>query len=245
VYSEPRDTSSLTLVVAGTTIRYRPDEGWDMAHDAHMELPRPGRLVLSVVVSMAESLGLPVAGYIAGMALSGQNAAMLVATAVVWLTAAVRKAVTRKVPSMLIISAAVLTVQTALVVGTGNQLFFLLQFPLANLALCVLFARTAPTKKPLAARLAAEVISLRQPAAGHAGLDAFFRDATWLWAGVFAALTVGMAVLMVSEPARLFLLLTTAVTIGGVVVGIGLSAVWFLRAVRRFGLRVRLAPAHS
>jgi intracellular septation protein A len=245
VYSEPRDTSSLTLVVAGTTIRYRPDEGWDMAHDAHMELPRPGRLVLSVLVSMAESLGLPVAGYIAGMALSGQNAAMLVATAVVWLTAAVRKAVTRKVPSMLIISAAVLTVQTALVVGTGNQLFFLLQFPLANLALCVLFARTAPTKKPLAARLAAEVISLRQPAAGHAGLDAFFRDATWLWAGVFAALTVGMAVLMVSEPARLFLLLTTAVTIGGVVVGIGLSAVWFLRAVRRFGLRVRLAPAHS
>jgi hypothetical protein len=213
----------------------------DMAQDAHMELPRPGRLVLSVVVSLAESLGLPVAGYIAGMALSGQNAAMLAATAVVWLTAAVRRAVTRKVPSMLIISAAVLTLQAAVVVGTGSQLFFLLQFPLANLVLCVLFARTAPTGKPLAARLAAEVISLRQPTAGHAGLEAFFRDATWLWAGVFAALTVGLAVLMVSEPASVFLLLTTVVTIGGVVVGIGLSAVWFLRAVRRFGLQVRLA----
>jgi hypothetical protein len=212
-----------------------------MAQDAHMELPRPGRLVVSVVVSLAESLGLPVAGYIAGMALSGQNAAMLVATAVVWLTAAVRKAVTRNVPGMLIISAAVLTLQTALVVGTGSQLFFMLQFPLANLALCVLFARTAPTSKPLVARLAAEVISLRQPASGHAGVQAFFRDATWLWAGVFAALTIGMAVLMVSEPASVFLLLTTAVTIGGVVVGIGLSALWFLRAVRRSGLRVRLA----
>lgn len=212
-----------------------------MAQDAHMELPRPGRLVLSVAVSLAESLGLPVAGYIAGMALAGQNAAMLAATAVVWLAAAVRKVAKRNVPGMLIISAAVLTLQTALVVGTGSQLFFLLQFPLANLALCVLFARTAPTTKPLVARLAAEVISLRHPTAGHAGLDAFFRDATWLWAGVFAALTIGMAVLLVSEPASVFLLLTTAVTIGGVVVGIGLSAMWFLRAVRRSGLRVRLA----
>lgn len=212
-----------------------------MTQNAHMELPRPGRLVLSVVASLAESLGLPAAGYVAGLALGGQNAAMLAATAVVWLTAAVRKAVTRKVPSMLIISAAVFTLQTALVVGTGSQLFFLLQFPLANLALCVMFARTAPTSKPLVARLAAEVISLRQPMAGHAGLDAFFRDATWLWAGVFAALTVGLAVLMVSEPASVFLLLTAAVTIGGVVIGIGLSAVWFLRAVRRTGLRVRLA----
>lgn len=212
-----------------------------MAQNAHMELPRPGRLVLSVVASLAESLGLPAAGYVAGLALGGQNAAMLAATAVVWLTAAVRKAVTRKVPSMLIISGAVFTLQTALVVGTGSQLFFLLQFPLANLALCVMFARTAPTSKPLVARLAAEVISLRQPMAGHAGLDAFFRDATWLWAGVFAALTVGLAVLMVSEPASVFLLLTAAVTIGGVMIGIGLSAVWFLRAVRRTGLRVRLA----
>src|SRR5215472_761571 len=207
-----------------------------MAQSAHMELPRPGQLVLSVVGSLAESLGLPAAGYIAGMALGGQNAAMLVAAAVVWLTAAVRKAVTRKVPSLLIISAAVLTLQAAVVVGTGSQLFFLLQFPLANLALCVLFARTAPTSKPLVARLAAEVVSLRQPIVGHAGLQTFFRHATWLWAGVFAALTVGMAVLMVSQPASLFLLLTTAVTIGGVVLGSALSVMWFLRALRRFGL---------
>jgi hypothetical protein len=226
----PADSRLLDTRVAGCST-----EG------AHLELPRPGRLALSVVASMAESIGLPAAGYTAGMALSGQNAAMMAATAVVWLTALVRKVATRKVPGLLIISALVLTLQTALVVGTGSQLFFLLQFPLANLALCVLFARTAPTSKPLVARLAAEVVSLRQPVAGHAGLQTFFRDATWLWAGVFAALAVGLAVLMISEPARVFLLLTTAATIGAVLVGSGLSVMWFLRARRRFGLRVRLA----
>jgi hypothetical protein len=212
-------------------------------HDTQLELPRPGRLALSVLLSLGESLGLPAAGYLIGMLLGGQSAAMLAATAVVWLTVVARKLVTRAVPGLLIISALVLTLQAAVVVGTGSQLFFLLQFPLANLALCVLFARTAPTSKPLVARLAAEVVAFRQPGAGHAGLDTFFRDATWLWAGIFAATTVGLAVLMVSESASMFLVLTAAVTAGGVVVGIALSVAWFIRALRRSGLHVRLGQA--
>jgi hypothetical protein len=209
--------------------------------DTHLELPRLGRLVLSVVLSLGESLGLPAAGYLAGMLLGGQNAAMLTATAVVWLTVVARRVVTRTVPGLLIISALVLTLQAAVVVGTGSQLFFLLQFPLANLALCVLFARTAPTSEPLVARLAAEVVAFRHPGPGHAGLDTFFRDATWLWAGIFAATTIGLGVLMVSQSASMFLVLTAAITAGGVVVGIALSVLWFVRALRRSGLRVRLA----
>jgi hypothetical protein len=67
------------------------------------------------------------------------------------------------------------------------------------------------------------------------------RDATWLWAGIFAATTVGLAVLMVSESASMFLVLTAALTAGGVVVGIAPSVLWFIRALRRSGLRVRLA----
>jgi len=43
------------------------------------------------------------------------------------------------------------------------------------------------------------------------------------------------------EPVKLFLLLTTAVTVGGVVAGAGASAVWFFRVLRRCGLRVRFA----
>jgi hypothetical protein len=110
----------------------------------------------------------------------------------------------------------VLTLQTAVVIVTGSMLFFLLQFPLANLGLCVLFARTAPTRKPLVAQLAAEVVALRQPSAHHPGLHRFFQGATWLWAGIFFVTTVGLAVLMTTETVKVFLLLTTAVTIGGV-----------------------------
>jgi hypothetical protein len=48
---------------------------------------------------------------------------------------------------------------------------------------------------------------------------------------------------MALEPVRVFLLLTTAVTVGGVVAGTCLSAFWFFRVLRRFGLRVRFAQS--
>jgi intracellular septation protein A len=206
-------------------------------------LPRPRRLALSAGWNLAESLGLPVAGYLVGEAVAGSTAGMVAATIVVWLTAAVRKVTTRSVPQLLLISALVLTVQTGLVLATGAELFFLLQFPLANVALCVMFARTAPTSKPLVAQLAAEVVALRQPSSRSSGLDKFFRDATWLWAGIFAASAVGLALLMAIESVNAFLLLTTAITVGGIAVGTALSAVWFIRAMRRFGLHVRFTNA--
>jgi hypothetical protein len=208
----------------------------------HLELPRPWRLMLTAGWNLAESLGLPVAGYFVGGKLGGRDAGMLAATAVVWLTVIGRKAVTRSVPGLLTISALVLTLQTAVVIVTGSVLFFLLQFPLANLGLCVLFARTAPTRKPLVAQLAAEVVALRHPS-HHPGLHRFFQGATWLWAGIFFASTVGLAVLMVFETVKVFLLLTTAVTIGGIVAGTCLSALWFVRVLRRCGLRVRFAQS--
>ena len=137
---------------------------------ADLELPRLWRLILTAGWNLAESLGLPAAGYLIGAALAGQAVGMVAATGVMWATVLIRKVAGREVPGMLAISALVLTLQTALVVATGSTLVFLLQFPLANLALCVLFARTARSREPLVARLAAEVVGLRQPSARHAGL---------------------------------------------------------------------------
>jgi hypothetical protein len=199
--------------------------------------------VLTAGWNIAESVGLPIAAYAVGAKLGGQDVGMVAAAALVWLAVIVRKVVTRSVPGLLLISALVFTLQAVLVVATGSVLFFLLQFPLANLALCVLFARTAPTRKPLVAQLAAEVVALRQPSARHPGLDRFFQGATWLWAGIFAASAIGLAVGMVYEPTTVFLVLSTAVTVGGVIAGTFLSALWFVRVLRRSGLRVRFDGA--
>ena len=87
----------------------------------------------------------------------------------------------------------------------------------------------------------AEVVALRPPPSPHPGLDRFFHGATWLWAGIFAVSAAGLAAGVAIEPATVFLLLTTAVTIGGVVAGTILSALWFIRVLRRSGLRIRFS----
>jgi hypothetical protein len=209
----------------------------------HLELPRPCRLLWTVGWNLTESVGLPGIGYIIGRELAGRNAAMLAGTAVLWLIGTVRKIVTGSVPGLVTISALVMTVQAAVVVTTGSMWFFLQQFPLGNLAMAVFFARTALTRKPLVAQLAAEVVALRQPSTHYPSLNRFLQGATWLWAALFFLMTAGFSVMMVTEPVTLFLLLTTAVTIGIVVVGAGLSALWFLAVIRKSGLRVRFAAA--
>ena len=209
----------------------------------HLELPRPLRLLRTTVWSLLESAGLPVAAIAVAGWLGGRNAGLIAGLAAAWLLAAGRKIATGNVPSLLTISAMVLTLQTAMVLATGQIWLYLLQFPAANLVMCVLFARTARGPSPLVARLAAEVVALRQPATHHPGLHRFFQGATWLWAGIFLLLTAGLAVLMVTEPTGLFVALSTALTIALTVAGIGVSALWFRSVLRRFGLALRFAPA--
>jgi hypothetical protein len=180
---------------------------------------------------------------VVGAWLGGRDAGLVAALAAIWLTAVIRKVATGSVPSLLTISAVVLTVQAAVVLATGELWLFLLQFPLANLCMCVLFARTAGGPNPLVARLAAEAVALRQPATPHPGLHRFFQRATWLWAGIFLLLAAGLAVMMVTEPAKMFLMLSTAATAALVVAGTVASALWFFSVLRRLGLRLRFAPA--
>src|SRR3984957_10289481 len=216
-----------------------PAAGARMAGD--LELPRPLRLILTAGWNLTESVGLPVAAYAVAAWADGRDAGMIAGLVAIWVTAVIRKVVTGSVPSLLTITAIELTVQAAVVLATGELWLFLLQFPLANLAMCVLFARTAGGPDPLVARLAAEVVALRQPAAHHPGLHRFFQGATWLWAGVFLLLTAGLGLLMETETVSVFLMLSTAATIALVVAGAGASTLWFLWVLRRLGLRVRFA----
>ena len=207
----------------------------------HLELPHPRRLLWTSAWSMAESVGLPFGTYVVVTDVVSPDAGLLAGTAVVWLLIAARKIVTGSVTSLLMISALVLTVQTAVAVSTGFLWMFQLQFPLGNLAMCVMFARTAPTRKPLVAQLAAEVVALKQPDEHHEGLHRFFQGVTWFWAGLFLVLTMGMAIMMVTEPFTLFIVLSYVATIAFTLVGAGICVVWFMAVSRRLGLSLRFA----
>jgi hypothetical protein len=209
----------------------------------HLEFPHPRRLAWTALWHMAESIGLPFGAWIVVTDLVGRDAGLLAGLGVVWLLIVIRKAASGSVSALLWISALMLTLQTAFVIFTGNVWVYLLQFPVANLAMCAYFARTAPTGRPLVAQLAAEVVALKHPEAHHPGLQRFYQGATWFWAGVFALLTVGLGIMMVTEPFKLFIVLSTAVTVALTLVGAAVCVIWFRAVLRRFGLRVRFSPA--
>jgi hypothetical protein len=163
-----------------------------MAMGEHLELPPPLQLIRTAGWSLTESVGLPVAAFALGAWLGGREIGLIAGLAAIWLTIAIRRLATGSITGLLMISAVVLTLQTVIALATGNLWIFLLHFPLANLCLCFLFARTARGPNPLCARLAAEMIALRQPvgsrsAAGTACTASFSgppcsgRVSSWPW----------------------------------------------------------------
>ncbi len=209
----------------------------------HLELPRPLRLLRTAALSLGESAGLPIGAVALAAWLGGRDAGVLAGLAVTWIIALIRKITTGSVPGLLAISAVLLTVQAVVILATGSLWIFLLHFPLANLCLCVLFARTARGPAPLCARLAGEMIALRQPATHQPGLLRFFQRATAAWAGIFLLLAASLAVLLITEPTATFLLLSSVATVSFVVAGTGASILWFRSVLRRHGLRLRFVPA--
>jgi hypothetical protein len=193
--------------------------------------------------NFAEAFGLPTAGYVLAASLAGRDAGLWAMLAAIWFTAAIRKLVTRSVPGLVMISLIVLTVQTLAAIITGNLWIFLLHFPLANLALCVLFARTARGHSPIAARLAAEVIGLRCPVIYQQRLHRFFQHVTVLWAGVFLLLAASLGALLATVPIDTYIPIWAATTIGLIAVGIGASTVWLRSTVRGLGLGFRFTAA--
>jgi hypothetical protein len=207
-----------------------------------LELPRPVRLVRTAGVNLTESFGLPTGGYLLAASLAGRDAGLWAMLAAIWLTAILRKLLTGSVPGLVMISLIVLTVQTVAAIATGNLLIFLVHFPIANLALCLLFARTARGHSPIAARLASEVIELRCPAVHQPRLNGFFQGVTVLWAGVFLLLAVVLGALLATVPISTYVPIWAGCTVVLIAGGIAASVLWLRSVLRRLGIGFRFAP---
>jgi hypothetical protein len=206
-----------------------------------LELPRPMLLLRTVGWNIAESFGLPTGGYVLAAWLGGRNAGLWAMLAAIWFTAVIRKLVTGSIPGLVAISLIVLTVQTLAAIITGNLWIFLLHFPLANLGLCVLFARTARGHSPIAARLAAEVIGLRCPAVHQQRMHRFFQNVTVLWGGVFLLLAVSLGALLATVPLTTYVPVWAITTITLIALGIGASTLWLRSVTRSLGIGFRFA----
>jgi len=85
-----------------------------------VELPPSAKLVRSTGWNLAESFGFPVAGYAIGIRLGGRDAGLWAMLGAIWVKAVLRRLMTGSIPSLVVISMAMLTVQPVTAVITGN-----------------------------------------------------------------------------------------------------------------------------
>ncbi len=210
---------------------------------ATLELPRPARLLRTTGWNLAESFGLPLGAYVLAAWLWGRDAGVLAMLAAIWITAVIRKLATGSVPGLIAIALIVLTVQAIVAVGTGNLWIFLVHFPLANLGLGIVFARSARGDSPLASKLAAEVIGLRCPARYQQCLHPFFQHITMLWAAVFLLLAACLGALLATVPTGTYILVWAVTTVVLIAAGIAASTVWLRSELRKLGIGLCFGPA--
>jgi len=208
-----------------------------------LELPRPAQLLRTTGWNLFESFGLPLGGYALAAWLWGRNAGVLAMLGAIWVTAVIRKLVSGSIPSLLTIALVVLTVQGVVAVATGNLWIFLVHFPLANLALCILFGLSARGHSPLAERLAGEVIGLRCPECYQSSLHPFFQHVTWLWAGIFLLPALSLGALLGTVPLTTYVLIWAITTVVLIAAGAGASVLWLRSVLRRLGIGFRFSPA--
>ena len=165
------------------------------------------------------------------------------ALALCYLAIAVRLVRRSPVPALLLLGAALLTARSLIGIFTGSAFLYFLQPSLGNFLIGTLFLLSVPFGRPLAARLAGEFCAFPSGLVRNERLRAFFQRVSLLWAFVFCANGAVTILMLVSVPLTRFLFLSFSASTGLIVVGVGLSLLWFRRSLRQAGVRLHLGGA--
>jgi len=155
---------------------------------------------------------------------------------VVTLVASVAVAVYRqrsagRVSGILVLSLLTLTARTAFALATGSATFYFLQPVAATALVGGAFAVSALVGRPLAWRLASDFVAIPDQALDHPHVGRFFRRLSLMWSGVQFTKAVATVWLLWTVSLTQFVLLKGLLSIVLVGGAIGLSLLWFRRAV--------------
>ncbi|HEY0574135.1 MAG TPA: VC0807 family protein [Pseudonocardia sp.] len=147
------------------------------------------------------------------------------------------------IPSVLLLTTALLVARTAVGFATGSVFLYFLQPTLQNFLYAFVLVATVPLRRPLIARLADDFCAFPTALTERPRVQRFFRRVSLLWAVVF--LTNGATTLWALARASLgdFLVVTTAGSYTLVTVAAVGSLMWFRRELRGEGIRLRFGPA--
>ncbi len=195
-------------------------------------LPPLAALARHATPPLLETTLIPLGLFYGGLQLFGLWAAIL--AALIWsYTSLLRRLLTRRrVPGMLLLAIVGLTARTALALATGSAFLYFLQPTMGTGLVAAVFAGSVLLGRPLAQRLAADLLPLPEVLLARRGVRRFFQRVSLLWAGVFLANTGISLWLLLSQSLATFLWSRTLASLTLTGLAIVVSTWWFRRCIR-------------
>ncbi|MER6944557.1 VC0807 family protein [Nonomuraea sp. NPDC000554] len=174
------------------------------------ELPRFVSLLRHAVPRVLEGMILPVAVFYVGLVLGGFTAGVVVAVAWVYGGAAWRIVKGRAVPGSVLLAAGMVTVRAVLALLTGSPVLFFLQPTLGVFCASAAFLSTARLRRPLARRVAEDLVPLPDQVLNKPLMQRFFRRQSLIW-GCAQFVNGSLSLwLLLSQPVETYLLVRTS-----------------------------------
>ena len=160
--------------------------------------------------------------------------------------ALVRRALTnRRLPALLLIASALLTLRTITALVTGSAFVYFLQPSVGTFLVATAFLVSVPTGKPLAERLARDLCPLDPELLDRPFICRFFLRVSLLWSMVLLVNALLGLWFLLTESVGNFVLMKTTVPLLVTGAAVAFSILWFRRILRGEVIAVRWATVGS
>lgn len=198
----------------------------------HFELPRIRALLLHALPRFVEGVVAPVAVFYAALALLGLNGALAAAVAWVYGGIIFRYLRGHPVSGMLMLAAVGVTVRAALAAATHSAVVYFLQPTLGTLMVSMAFLASVPLGRPLAMKLARDMVPIPEAFFRHDKVHQFFLRISLLWSMVLFVNVALSLWMLFNESIGTYLWLRTSIVAGLGALGVGVSVLGFKRLLR-------------
>ena len=162
------------------------------------------------------------------------NASAAMLAALVWTYGSAFRRIVggRRIPALLMLAVAGVTMRTIVGLMSGTFLYFLQ--PIATtVALALVFLGSLLFERPIIARMASDFCPLDAEISARPAVVRLFSGLTLLWACVHIISAITMYTLLVSLPTTTFVALKTPISLSITITAIVFTVAWSIRTARR------------
>jgi intracellular septation protein A len=206
-------------------------------------IPRLRDIARHALPNVVEGRLVPLVLFIAFLEIAGTLWALLIALAWTLACLGYRLASGRRVPGLIVVSAVALSARTIAALVTGSMVVYFIQPTISTVLTGTAFLVSTLTGRPLAARLADDIVPLDAATKAHPLVRGFFLRLSLLWSLTSLINALITVWLLFTQSITTFMVVKSAMGPGFGIVMITAALLWFRHAAERQQVRVEWAAA--